>query len=208
MENIELLENQLRDMNYRDRLNAIADDLISGKDRYCAIDPHQLAEFAGLTPPPLDDSWTRIYYANRMGFEELIDNHDAEIVFRYAAQYLKGKVDAAMLARVEDTLVQYENGNYGVDISFLTAKEKELIEVCFMERELDELDGGYVVARTCIGSPKGVELWFEGDIEDDGDCIEIRTPYDYRDGKFTNTGPITEAVLQVPWGDNFSDAVH
>jgi hypothetical protein len=44
MENVELLENELPDMNYRDRLNAIADDLISGKDKYRAISPHYAEE--------------------------------------------------------------------------------------------------------------------------------------------------------------------
>ena len=94
-----------------------------------------------------------------------------------------------------------------MDISFLTPEEKKLIETALMEEELKDGEP-FVVARTCIGSPKGVELWFEGDIEDDGDCIHVRTPYDYRDGKFTDVGPVTEEVVHVPWNDNFSDAIH
>ncbi len=208
MENTEQLEKKLRNMNYRDRLNAIADDLNSGQDRFRAIGSQQLAELAGLTPPPLDDCWTRIYYTSHQNFDDLVLNHDEEIVFRFAAEYLKGKADAAIVEQVKDALAHYEDGDYEVDVSFLTSKEKELIEFGFMERELDELGGGYVVARTCIGSPKGVELWFEGDIEDDGECLCIRTPYDHRDGRFTDTGPVTEEVIQIPWNDNFSDAVH
>jgi hypothetical protein len=195
-------------MSYRDRLNAIADDLTSGNDKYRDIEPYRFAELAGLTPPPLDDGWTHIYYTNHQDFDELVINQDAEIVFRCAAEYLKGKVDVAILTKVEDALSHYENGNHEVDISFLTSKEKKLIELGFMEQELHELDAPFVVARTCIGSPKGVELWFEGDIEDDGECLCVRTPYDYRDGEFIDTGPASEEVIQRPWNENFSDAIH
>jgi hypothetical protein len=43
----------------------------------------------------------------------------------------------------------------------------------------------------CIGyysvqTPSGDSLPFEATIEDDGRCIELKTPYDYRDGKFCN----------------------
>ena len=136
MKNTKLLENELLNMSYRDRLNAIADDLTSGNDKYRDIEPYRFAELAGLTPPPLDDGWTHIYYIPHQDFDELVINQDAEIVFRCAAEYLKGKVDVAILTKIEDALSHYENGNHEVDISFLTSKEKKLIELGFMEQEL------------------------------------------------------------------------
>jgi hypothetical protein len=41
-------------------------------------------------------------------------------------------------------------------------------------------------ARHSVVSLSGDELPLEGDIEDDGDCIDLRTPYDFRDGRFTD----------------------
>ena len=29
-----------------------------------------------------------------------------------------------------------------------------------------------------------IDLLFEGEIEDDGECYSLKTPYDHRDGKF------------------------
>lgn len=68
------------------------------------------------------------------------------------------------------------------------------VDVALIENELDELGGGWVIVRTCLVSPNEFELWFEGDIEDDGECIHIRTPYDYRDGKFCDIGPVHEML--------------
>ena len=37
-----------------------------------------------------------------------------------------------------------------------------------------------------VTTESGFELAFEGDIEDDGACLGLRTPYDYRDGNFVD----------------------
>ena len=63
-----------------------------------------------------------------------------------------------------------------------TVEKNVIVEVLYE----DELEGGNVIARTSVKGTEGNELMFEGLIEDDGDCIDLLTPYDRRDGDFVN----------------------
>jgi hypothetical protein len=70
--------------------------------------------------------------------------------------------------------------------SFLSVEERAILEDAIAERELE---GASDNGMNCIGhisvvTPSGHELRFEGSIEDDGACIELLTPYDFRDGRF------------------------
>lgn len=42
------------------------------------------------------------------------------------------------------------------------------------------------IARCSVESASGAVLEFEGDVEDDGACINLRTPYDKRAKRFTD----------------------
>ena len=46
-----------------------------------------------------------------------------------------------------------------------------------------------------------IELWFEGSIEDDGGCIELMSPYDHRDGRFSVVSPISDEWSSASWKD-------
>ena len=51
------------------------------------------------------------------------------------------------------------------------------------------------IAPYRVETASGHLLQFEADIEDDGSCIILRTPYDFRNGKFDN--------LDNCWTDEF-----
>ena len=198
-------KDELQSLKYRDRLNAIADDLTSEQDRYRDVNPHDLAKLMRVPCPNPGDGWTYIKTCIEQSVEEWIEVNGAA---EELARHLEGHVEPTRLADLEYKLSQVDEYSGNPDLSFLKSSERLAIEAALMEHEMDEIEGGYVVARFCLGSPKGVEFWFEGDIEDDGECIHMRTPYDHRDGQFSEIGPMSEEWSDVPWEELLSSAVH
>ncbi len=87
------------------------------------------------------------------------------------------------------------------DFHFLTPGERELLEEAIGTEELEanQSNGLGCIARYSIETASGYSLSFEGDIEDDGTCITLRTPYDYRDGKFLTLNDCDEpGCLRFP----------
>ena len=80
------------------------------------------------------------------------------------------------------------DGKKEFDLSILTEKERDLIEVAIQEAKMENSDECRTIATFSVEVGEDQELCFEGDIESDGDCITLRTPYDNRDGGFADTG--------------------
>lgn len=72
-------------------------------------------------------------------------------------------------------------------IEILTKRERNYLEEDFAEMELQSLSesGLNYLALYTITSQEG-DLSFEAHIEDDGTCLVLLTPYDKRDGEFTD----------------------
>ena len=73
-------------------------------------------------------------------------------------------------------------------LSFLTRSERSAIEDAIAERQLEanESNGMCCLGHCSVTSPSGAELQFEVEIEDDGHCITLRTPYDKRAKRFVD----------------------
>ena len=71
-------------------------------------------------------------------------------------------------------------------LNFLTKVEKQTIVRLHMEREAKDPGGSRLNAYYYIDAPDGRTLTFEALIDDDGGCVDLQTPYDERDGKFTD----------------------
>jgi hypothetical protein len=71
-------------------------------------------------------------------------------------------------------------------IDFLTEAEKQLVERLYMQSEADNVGGSSALAFYTVNGPRGTKLTFEAFIEDDGGCVHLKTPYDERDGTFTD----------------------
>ena len=72
-----------------------------------------------------------------------------------------------------------------LSFDFLTKIERKKLEEALARKDLEGnmSNGISSVAQFSLGT-KRAEICFEGDVEDDGACIYLRTPYDKRDGKF------------------------
>lgn len=66
-------------------------------------------------------------------------------------------------------------------LDFLTEEEKQTIERLYMEKNTD---APMLLAFYYIKTPDGKWLSFEAPIEDDGGRVDLKMPYDERDGAF------------------------
>jgi hypothetical protein len=163
------------------RIAAIAEDVRSKKDQYRGIDPHELAELLGIdTSRHPDRDWDFIRFQRRVPFEEIVSVGDGPLwMYR-----LKECVDFARYAEIEAEADAVYDEKKELNSEFLTAPEKRTIEQWWMQEKLS--DGGTLLAFFNVRASNGDILKFEAFIEDDGGCIELKTPYDERDGLFTN----------------------
>jgi hypothetical protein len=172
-------------LSMESRRDAVAKDLRRRSPRYRCIAPHDLAEALGV--PDADrpgDEWSFTRYAMLMTVEEYAECNSpaSEVVYM-----IEDSVDPERfeeLLRLSEPLDEVEKPSF----SFLTKSERSDIENAIAERELEanESNGMCCLAHCSVTSPSGVELQFEADIEDDGDCITLRTPYDKRAKRFVD----------------------
>jgi hypothetical protein len=174
---------QLLSISLPERISAVTQDLRSRQDRYRATEPHALANALGVPESrrPGEDGWRFTAYAEIRSLEDYAaeKNPPSELVYA-----LKGKVSAARFSELETTFAKLD-GQEELTFDFLDEKERLLLEVGLARDDLQGriMNGISAVARFCVpASDDG--LWFEAVVEDDGACIELRTPYDRRDGKF------------------------
>lgn len=196
----------LMSLGYRERIMEIAADVYSERDRYKKLCPHDLLDLMHVPAPHTSDGWTFIRdVGGGFDLKEYIESHDgiSELV-----DLLGSNVTYVRKSELRSHFNELGDYPESPDLSFMSQAEKEEIERALMENELEQLGGGMVLARVCIGCPKGKELWFEGVIEDDGGCIELMGPYDYRDGRFTELTGLAEEIASVNWRELISRAVH
>ena len=170
-------------MSLMQRIAAVAHDIDSGADEFASIDPHDLARALGVEQPENPAiGWTFASYAEKKSAEEQAGNRGSVEGF---VDHLKGNVTEARFRELESKFEALEaSGEW--EFSFLKDKEREIIEQALAE---DDLEGNQSNGMNCIASytvhgAEGVELNFEGLVEDGGGCFELKTPYDERDGKF------------------------
>ena len=70
----------------------------------------------------------------------------------------------------------------------MTKGERSRLEDAIAEKQMEanESNGMNCIATCSVESDSGAVLEFEGDVEDDGACINLRTPYDKRAKRFTD----------------------
>jgi hypothetical protein len=181
----DLVEPDLAKRSLEDRIEAVLEDVKSGADVYRAIPPHQLAELLGINDadePGGEDGWSFIKYIPR---EPLADYLERVQCGSEIFDCLKGKVGERRLATIKKLGDEFDKtGKF--DLSLLLKKEVYMIEEAIQAHELDQLGGGTVIAQRYIKGSHGRWLRFEAFIEDDGRCVDLKTPYDKRDGNFTD----------------------
>lgn len=190
MDPIDLL-NELLSLPEDERIRHIAEDVRSKLDRYRPIDPFQLAEALGIddAESPSGD-WTFTCSAEILPLEEWVIVRSPLSEFPYR---IEDKVDPDRLEQLIELFEAMEDQKER-NFDFLTAKERKLIELSFAQEdlELNEENGIGTVAHRTVGEGDD-SLRFEASIEDDGSCLELLGPYDFRDGLFSDfSNSVTE----------------
>ena len=73
----------------------------------------------------------------------------------------------------------------------LSPSEIRIIEDSLSDEQLED-GGGWIVAQQTIESASGVELEFQAEIGDGGECFGCYGPYQIRDGKGADVEDLAE----------------
>lgn len=159
------------------RRDLVAEDVGKPSPRYSGISPHDLAEALGV--PDADQpgpEWSFTRYAEIITVEDYAMNNPpgSEVIY-----LIRDSTDPDRFAELLQ-LAEAEDDVDEPDFSFLTGTERSKLETAIAENQLEENGSN---CMCCIGhftvtTPSGADLCFEGEIEDDGACINLLTPYD------------------------------
>lgn len=163
------------------RIAAVAKDVRSKRDRYASIDSFDLASALGVEQPEQPAEWIFTHYAKKQTLEQYAHGRSPVSEF---LNYLRDHVSEERFEELTpkfDRLDSLRRPRFG----FLTKGERLIIEEALDAEELEaNMSNGICCVASCSVGEGGNVLFFEGDIEDDGTCITLRTPYDQREGKF------------------------
>jgi hypothetical protein len=167
------------------RRTAVAKDVRSRSPRYRCIPAHDLADALGIPESRRPGSeWSFTRYARLMTVEEYAQYNSpaSEVIYMIEDSLDPERLEE--LIRLSEPLDDVEKPCF----SFLTRSERNDIEDAIAERQLEanESNGMCCLGHCSVKTPSGAELLFEGDIEDDGQCITLRTPYDKRAKRFVD----------------------
>jgi hypothetical protein len=157
---------------YHERIEVVAQDFNSGQNQFSKIDPYELATLLGEEP---EDFASRTHCGHRISIESLDD------AVHHYFQYLEGEISAERIGKLKKVSQDFENNLVKSDAK-LTRKEIDLIEEGYVLSDLED-GGGWVVAEHCFKSETGIELEFQAEIGDGGECFGCYGPYQLRDGK-------------------------
>jgi hypothetical protein len=93
--------------------------------------------------------------------------------------------DEAISAKIK-LLKRNETKLHRTSLDFLTEEERQTIERLYMGHEAETNGPMWVIAYYTIKSPQREKLTFETLIGDNGESCDLKTPYDERDGEFTD----------------------
>jgi hypothetical protein len=174
---------ELLAMALTDRIKAVAKDVRSRKDRYAGIAAHELADALEVPEPerPTTNDWSMGCHVEIVSIEEYTKHFERPSETVYC---LEEKVSVERFEELKQKFDQVEAGTRKT-FRFLTHEERDIAESAINEEKLLDMkeNGLGGIATYCV-EHDGVVLDFEGEMEDDGSCIILQTPYDGRDGKF------------------------
>jgi hypothetical protein len=173
---IEILESMTLD----ERIAEVAKDVLSGTDRYKGIAADDLAALLDVFGPfdIIGWEWEHVSYVPPASADWVLVCHGTAGVLELLREALSPE-------RIE----QLEQATQGLDIesalSLFSADE---------QRAMVRLDQEYMAGTDCqsavayceVRSAHGELLVFEVSVYDAGEVSDFRTPYDRRDGKFTD----------------------
>jgi hypothetical protein len=175
----------LEAMPVADRIAVVADDVASKRDEYRSIDPHELAGLLGVDGRCPDGDWVFVGFVPRLSVKEIMLQCDEEVIPELLETHVTSERCEGIIAKIK-LLKRSEAKLRRASLDFLTEGEKQTIERLYMEREAASNGPMWVIANYTIEAPHGKKLGFETTIGDNGESFDLKTPYDERDGKFTD----------------------
>ena len=176
---------ELMKLDLDSRRDLVAGDVGKPSPRYSGISPHDLAEALGV--PDADKpgpEWSFTRYAEIITVEEYAMNNPptSDVIYLIRDSTDPDRfAELLQLAKAQDDVDE-------PDFSFLTGTERSKLETIIAENQLEEncSNGMCCIGHFSVTTPSGDHLSFEGEIEDDGDCINLLTPYDDQANLFTD----------------------
>jgi hypothetical protein len=172
-------------MDLSDRINAVAKDVLSRKDEFQQIDNHCLAEALGVpeSKRPGND-WEHISYSCKISVEEYAELNSPSSEIVYMIEDFVTPSRFKKLLKLSAGLDDISNPVF----DFLKHNERYHLEEAIASMRLEDnlMNGMSCIARYTVKSDLGEDLPFEAEIEDNGTCIFLKTPYDSRDGQFVD----------------------
>lgn len=172
-------------MPLKKRIDEVAKDLRNRAPRFRRIDAHDLAEALGI-PDHWSPSghWSFTRYAHIETLEEFAQNNSPalEIVYLLEDEVPEGRF--RVLVKKFEALDAKRKPTF----EFLTAGERNRLERALAKQQLEAhgSNGMNCIAHYSVRAASGRLLRFEAEVEDDGQCITLKTPYDFKDGGFVN----------------------
>jgi hypothetical protein len=157
------------------RIDCVARDFATGKNKYRMIDAWKLGKLLGLDFEDTAD-WTRTFWAYKRKLE---DNADFTHPFAENVGLLQGKIpndryqQLAVLA--EDIITKGRRRDLP-----LTQEEKHLLRDAYADEQVDSSD--LTLADTTLTSSDGASLDFQVCIGDAGEPFDPQSPYDLKRG--------------------------
>jgi hypothetical protein len=173
-------------MPLAERIAAVTEDVQTKRDEFRQIDPHKLAKALGVLESrrPNRNHWNFIDYAWKQSLEAYAENSDgiSELAF-----WLKDEVSTERFETLVEKFSNLEDYCGDPQFDFLMVEERQLLEEAIAFSQLREnMENGICCVAYYDIPASGGDLLFEAAIEDDGACIDLKTPYDHRDGEFKN----------------------
>ena len=189
----EKLIEKLGSLSLEERIKIIAEDLKSVKDKYSCIGAFELADLLEVSWPP-DGSWPRYNRYSIDSLDQYIENIGDLDELVYAVEgtdlgyldHVSGENMTLSPRCVTENACKKivnkikKNGN---DFKkYLSQEESDAIRIIVGYKEYMNLcENGILGNAIYTIEHEGVEITFDADIEDDGGCVNMDTPYLVRD---------------------------
>lgn len=167
----------LEPMLVAERVIAIHEDIASGRRQFAHLDPFDLAHLLDVPQPDIpENSWHFVTAVEVQSLEAQLEENftdgAAELIY-----WLSELVSEYRLKELEIECKKYDAGARG-DLRFLHPNERVSLERLLARVDLQGLldNGAGCTAYFCV-QVGDIELWFNAEIEDDGHCFLMSTPY-------------------------------
>ena len=178
----------------QERIDRVAHDLSTGKNRYAVLDAVTLGELLDVNClDAADGSWFRAEFVFRAQPE---DNVDCVFPLAENVDLLKDKIGTTRYARLAKRAETITATGTGGDLT-LTEKEERLLRHDYQLQHGG--DDGLTLASKCLLATSLVELCFHSSLSDGYPDGTLWSPYDIKRGEGFNSSEFFSPESPIDW---------